>query len=65
MATIRTCDRCGKHIMPHNEAWYYLTYTKKDHRELEDLSVCYDLCALCAYKFKKYMEGEENGDQTS
>lgn len=56
MATKIVCDRCGAEINPPNSVTYVGTRRIKNGVNTED----YELCVSCAYKLRKWFNGEEN-----
>lgn len=58
MATKRVCDRCGAEISPVNFVTYAGMRRIKTGVNNED----YELCVSCAYKLRKWFNGEEVDD---
>ena len=51
MATVKLCDRCGKHMVPHPMGGsHVITAEPGEH---------FDLCPRCYVKFKEFMRGRE------
>lgn len=51
MATVKLCDRCGKHINPHPMGGSRVITVEPGER--------FDLCPQCYVKFKEFMRGRE------
>ena len=58
MATKKVCDRCGAEINPYNSVTYAGMRRIKADANTEE----YELCVSCAYKLRKWFNGEENGN---
>ena len=56
MATKRVCGRCGAEINPPNAVTY--AGIRRIKTDINDND--YELCASCAYKLRKWLNGEED-----
>lgn len=55
MTTKRVCDRCGAEINPYNSVTYVGIRLFKTGVNTEE----FELCVPCAYKLRKWFNGEE------
>lgn len=58
MATKRVCDRCGAEINPPSSVTY--AGIRRIKNDINDND--YELCVSCAYKLRKWLNGEEDDD---